>query len=111
MSFPKNMGKNIGKNISKSLSVKHGQKPFDHNKQSAADALKTVSKRVIQKKAEGTGDMIGNKIANRITKVSKTSPRNSLEIVKNERDKEIPTERYISPEEGQKIIDALRLIE
>ena len=41
----------------------------------------------------------------------KTSPRNSLETVKNERDKEIPKERYISPEEGQKIIDALRLIE
>ena len=42
------MAKNIGKNISKSLSDKYSQK-LDHAKQSATDALKTVSKRVIQK--------------------------------------------------------------
>ena len=71
MSFAKNMGKNIGKNISKSLSGKHGQKPLDHNKQSATDALKTVSKRAILIKA--TGDMIGNKIANRITNKNLTT--------------------------------------
>ena len=31
-------------------------------------------------------------------KIPKTSPQNSLEIVKNENDKEIPKERYIFPE-------------
>ena len=67
------MGKNIGKNISKSLSGKHGQKPLDHNNQSATDALKTVSKRAILIKAEATGDMIGNKIANRITNKNLTT--------------------------------------
>ena len=40
--------------------------------------------------------------------MSRTSPQNSLETVKNEHDKEIPRERYISPEEMQKIIDDLR---
>ena len=54
--------------------------------------------------------MIGNKIANRITKVSKNSQQNNSETVTNENDKEIPKERYISPEERQKIIDDLRLI-
>ena len=73
MSSAKNMGKNIGKNISKNLSGKHGQKPLDHNKQSATDALKTVSKRAILIKAEATGDMIGNKIANRITNKNLTT--------------------------------------
>ena len=47
LSFTPNMGKDIGKNISKSL--KYSQKLLDHAKQSAPDALKTSSKRVIQK--------------------------------------------------------------
>ena len=52
LSFVRNMGKNIGKIISKNLSRKYSQKPLDHAKQSATDALKTASKRVIQKPAE-----------------------------------------------------------
>ena len=54
--------------------------------------------------------MLGNKIATGITKVSKISPQNNSEIVSNEHAKEISKERYISPEERQKIIDDLRLI-
>ena len=42
----------------------------------------------------------------KITKVLKTSQQNNLETVTNENDKE----RYISPEEIQKIIDNLRSI-
>ena len=38
------------------------------------------------------------------------SQENNLETVTNEHDKEIPKERYISPEETQEIIDDLRLI-
>ena len=45
--------------------------------------------------------MSGNKIANEITKVSKNSQQNNLEVVANEYDKEIPKERYISPEKRQ----------
>ena len=44
-------------------------KPLDHAKQSATDTFKTASKRAIQKTAEGTGDLIGNKFANKIKKV------------------------------------------
>ena len=47
---------------------------FDYAKQSATDPLKTSSKKAIKKKTEATGDFIGNEIADRITKVSKTSP-------------------------------------
>ena len=46
------MGKNIGQNVSKNLSGKYSQKLFNCAKQSATDALKTTSKRVIQKTAE-----------------------------------------------------------
>ena len=57
LSFAKNMGK--------SLSNKYGQKPFDSAKKSTTDAIKTASKRAIQK----TGDLIGNRIADKITSV------------------------------------------
>ena len=63
-----------------------------------------------QKAAEATGDLTGNKIADKITKVLKNSQQNNSETVINENDKEIPKERYISPEAIQNIIDNLRLI-
>ena len=62
----KSMGKNNGKNIIKNLSVKYSKKFLHHAKQSATDALKTSSKRVIQKttadavEPKATGDLIGN---------------------------------------------------
>ena len=92
--------------ISKNLSGKYSQKLLDH----ATDPLNTASKRAIQKTAEVTDDLIDNKIADRITKVSKTLQQNNSETVTNEHDKEIPRERYISPEERQKHIDDQRLL-
>ena len=35
------------------------------------DATETVSKRVVQKTAEATGDLIGNKIADKITSIGR----------------------------------------
>ena len=83
----------------------------------ATNALKTSSKRVIQKTAEATGDLIGNKIANaavksydgRIIKNSKYSQQNNLESVTNKHEKETPKEKYVSLEERQEINDELRL--
>ena len=63
LSFAKNMGK--------SWSNKYGQKLLDGAKKSTTDAIKTASKRAIKKTAEGTGDLIGNKIADKITRASK----------------------------------------
>ena len=71
----------------------------------------------MQKAVEATGDLIGNKIADvvakfyggRITKVTKISQQNNSETVTNENYKEIPEERYVSPEERQEIIDEMRL--
>ena len=61
----------MSRDISKYVSGKYSQKLLDHARKSAADALKDASNRVIQKAVEATGDLIGNKIADRITKVSK----------------------------------------
>ena len=95
MSFAKNLGKNIGKIISKNVSGKYSpcmlamrQKLLGRAKQSAADGFKTVSKRVIQKTA-GAIILIGTKIANRMTKVSKNSQQNNSEAVINDQKKDI----------------------
>ena len=52
--------------LGKCLSNKHGQKLLDNAKKSTTDAINTASKRAIQKTAEATGDLIGNKIADKM---------------------------------------------
>ena len=69
LSFAKNMGQ--------SLSNKYSQKLFHSAKKSTIDAIKTTSKRAIQKTAEATGDLIDNKIADKITSVSKKPSNNN----------------------------------
>ena len=97
--------------MGKSLSIKYGQKLLDSAKTSTTDAIKTDSKRAIQKTAEATGDVIGNKIADKITSVSKKSTK-ELQNNETEDDAEKATHKkiYISPEERQYIIDELRLV-
>ena len=51
--------------------IEYGQKLADSAKKSATDALKTARKRAIQKTAEVTGDLVGNKTADKITSYSK----------------------------------------
>ena len=68
----------FAKNTGKSLSNKYGQNLFDSSKKSATDAIKIASKRVIQKTVEATGDLIGNKVADKITSVSKKKPAKEL---------------------------------
>ena len=65
----------FAENISKNLSYKYGQKLVDSDKKSATDALKTASKRAIQKTAETIGDLVGNKIADKITSFSKNQQK------------------------------------
>ena len=64
----------FAKNIGKILSNKFGQKLLDSAKKSTTDTIKSASKRAIQKTAVASGDMIGNKIANKIS-VSKKSTK------------------------------------
>ena len=70
-------------------------------KKSVTDAFKIASKRAIQKTAEATGYLIGNKIADKITSYSKNLVNESHS---NDVDNEIPKERYISPQKRKKIL-------
>ena len=91
--------------FAKNIGNKYGKKLFDTAKKSTTDVIKTASKRAIQKTAEATGDLIGNKI----TSISKMSVK---ELRINDEDVEITThkKRYILPEKRQQIIDELRLV-
>ena len=98
----------FAKNVGKSLSNNYGQKLIDSGKKSTTDAIKTASKKAIQKIAEATGDLTGNKIVDKITSVSKKPNNNN----NNNEDVELTThkKRCISPEVRQQIINELGLI-
>ena len=67
-------------------------------KKTRIDAAKTASKRVVQKTAEATEYLIGNKIADKITSVGKPKE-------KTKKAEKI----YVPPEKRQQIIDDLKL--
>ena len=92
------------------MSNKYCRKLLDSARKSITDAI-TASKREIQKTAEATDDLIGNRIADKITNLSKKSSR-ELHSQNDEADNEIEIskDRYISPEKRQQIIDELKLV-
>ena len=69
LSFPRN------------LINKYGQKLADSAKKSATDAFNIASKRAIQKAAKATGDLIGNKIADKTTSYSKNQQMNHTQMI------------------------------
>ena len=97
------MSKNIGKNMNKNVNGNYGQKLLNDAKLSVTDARKTASKRPNQKTAESTGDLIGNKTADKTTKVSRTSPQSDWKIVTNKVENIGVIDKYlkkdISPQE------------
>ena len=64
------------------------------------DATKSTSKKIVRKPAEDRGDLIGNKIVDKITSVGKPKEKEKAKDLE---------EIYISPEKRQQIIDDLRL--
>ena len=97
----------FAKNICKNLSNRYGQKLVDTAKEFATDALKISGKREIQKIAEAPEDLVDNKITDKIRGISKQP---AMEPHSNAVSNKIPKERYISPQERQKIIHELRLL-
>ena len=67
--FAKNMSKHICNNSNKSINNKYSQKLLDYAKPPARDAFKAALKGEIKKK-EATGDVIGQKVADKITQNS-----------------------------------------
>ena len=82
--------------FARNLSDKYSKSSMDASKKFA----KTAGKQILKERAKATGDLIGNKMADKIT----AKPHNKDEIING-----ISKERYISPKERQKIIDELKL--
>ena len=79
-----------------SFSRKYGKTLMDTETKTRIDAAKTASKRVVQGTAEATGDLIKNKIPDKVTSLGKT---------KNKEKEDERQEIYTPPEKKQQIID------
>ena len=84
--------------FARKLGDRYGKKLIDTATKIGIDAAKTASKRVVQKVAEATEDLIGNKIADKITSVGKTKEKTNK-----------PEEIHIPPEKRKQLIDDLKL--
>ena len=107
MSFARNIGNKYGKKIfdvSKSTKKKYCKKILDNSLSAGKDFAKIAAKKVLTKSAEATGDLIGNKIPDRITK----SARNK-EQKEDDRIMEQTQEIIIPPEKREQIIRDLKL--
>ena len=86
---------------------KYSKKLMDTATKIGIDATKTASKRVVQKTTEATGDLIENKIADKIATVGKSKNKQKEDGKKDEINE--VEEFYIPPEKRQPIIDDLKL--
>ena len=86
--------------FSRNFSDKYSKSLMDKGIDVSKTFAKTAGKKILKETAKATGDLIGNKIVDKIT----AKPRNKDEVISG-----IPKEIYISPKEGQKIIDELKL--
>ena len=86
------------------LEKKYGKKILNNRLSAGKDFAKIAGKKVLTKSVEATGDLIGNKIADRITK----SARNK-EQKEDDRIMEETQEIIIPPEKREQIIRDLKL--
>ena len=107
MPFARKIGNKYGKKIfdvSKSMKNKYGKKILDNSLSAGKGFAKIAGKKVLTKSAGATGDIIVNKIADRITK----SARNK-EQKEDDRIMEKTQEIIIPPEKREQIIRDLKL--
>ena len=89
--------------FAKKFGNKYGKKLMNTATKTGIDAAKTASKRVVQKSAEATRYLIGNKIADKITSIGKPKEKEKTQETKE------TEEVYIPSQKRQQIIDDLKL--
>ena len=110
MSFARNIGNKYGKKyLIKALTLvsmkkKYGKKILDNSLSAGKDFAKIEGKKVLTKSAEATGDLIGNIIADRITKIARNK-----EQKEDDRIMEETQEIIIPPEKIEQMIRDLKL--
>ena len=111
MSFARNIGNKYGRKIfDKSIDVSKSMKKnmlkniLDNSLSTGKDFAKIAGKKVLTKKAEATGELIGNKIADRITKIARNKDQKEDDRIMEE-----TQEILIPPEKTEQIIKDLKL--
>ena len=61
-----------------SFARKYGKKLMDGATNTGKDFAKTASRRVVKRTSEAIGDLIGNKIADKITSIAKPKSKNEI---------------------------------
>ena len=102
LSFARNFGDKYGKSIINSKNVK---KLMDGATKTSKDFAKIAGKKLIHKSAEATGDLVGNKIADKITSIGKPRSKKTDETNIMEETQAI----HIPPEKRKQIIKDLKL--
>ena len=81
--------------FARNFSDKYSKSLIDRGINVSKTFAKAAGQRILKESAKATSDLIGNKIADKIT----------AKPIKND----VTNERYVSPEERQEIINKLRL--
>ena len=68
--------------FSRKFNNKYGKKLMDNATKTGIDDAKTASERVVQKTAEATGDLIENKIADKIISIGKPKEKGKTKEIK-----------------------------
>ena len=79
---------------------KDGKKLMNTSTKTGIDAEKSTCKRLVQKTAKSTGDLIGNKVADEITSLGKSKEKEKIKKAE---------EIYIPSEKRQQIVYDLKL--
>ena len=87
--------------FARNFSDKYSKSLMDKGIDVSKKFRKTAGKKILKETAKATGDLIGNKIVDKITSASKISH--------DEVNNEMLKERYISSKDRQIIIDELKL--
>ena len=105
LSFARSFGDKYGKKLmntaTKVGTSKYGKKIIETTKKQGSEFAKTAGKRIVETSAEATGDLTGNKIADKITSLGKSKNK--------EKETSEEEEIIIAPEKRQQIINDLRL--
>ena len=88
--FGDKYGKKLMNTATKVGTSKYGKKIIDTTQKQRSEFAKTAGKRIVQKSAEATGDLIGNKITDKITSLGKSKNK---EKETNEEEIIIPPEK------------------
>ena len=122
LSFARSFGDKYGKKLMNTaiktgtnFNSKYGKKLTDTAIKTGKDFTTIAGKRIVHKSAEATGDLIGNKIADKITSMGRSKELGSAVKPRSKKEKdetnimEETQEIYIPPEKRKQIIKDLKL--